>query len=261
MGSNFCFFSQSNEIKSKVAAPYSGYPYGWLSQNRESLAASKGIKTPPDLKESFNGGPLVVPKDIGDPEAYKFVYLPTLWPNLKNFRESWKAYYRAMNNLARQIMSAFAEALGLESKFFEPFIKNPISALRALHYPPTNSFQSIGQQRAGEHTDYGCLTILLPESGSKGLEIFHKNKWKEINVDEGCFIVNIGDLLARWTSDRWVSTLHRVVAKPNEPARKSLAFFYQADWDAKITPLDNSNLYPSVFSGSYLMNKFKSTSS
>ena len=74
------------------------------------------------------------------------------------------------------------------------------------------------------------------------------------------FISIIGDLMARWTSDRWVSTLHRVIALPGQPARKSLAFFHNPDWDAEIAPLDGSGSYETVLSGQYLMSKFKSTS-
>jgi isopenicillin N synthase-like dioxygenase len=66
--------------------------------------------------------------------------------------------------------------------------------------------------------------------------------------------------MARWTSDRWVSTLHRVIALPGQPDRKSLAFFHNPDWDAEIAPLDGSGSYETVISGQYLMSKFKSTS-
>ena len=74
------------------------------------------------------------------------------------------------------------------------------------------------------------------------------------------YLCIIGDLMARWTSDRWVSTLHRVIALPGQPARKSLAFFHNPDWDAEIAPLDGSGSYETVLSGQYLMSKFKSTS-
>jgi len=67
--------------------------------------------------------------------------------------------------------------------------------------------------------------------------------------------------MARWTADRWVSTLHRVVARPGQPARQSLAFFHQPNWFAEIRPLDGSDAYPPVFSGPYLMEKFRATGS
>jgi isopenicillin N synthase-like dioxygenase len=254
------FFAQPPEAKARVAAPYPGYPYGWLGPDREALARSKGEDTPPDLKESFNGGPLTVPQGMTDPDALAFCYQPTLWPDLPGFRPVWEAYYRQMEQLAARIMWAFAAALDLPEDHFDRFIGAPISALRALHYPATTAVPLDRQQRAGAHTDYGSLTILLPQPGSRGLEIRDPaGNWIEVPAEPGTFVINIGDLMARWTSDRWVSTLHRVVARPDQPARQSLAFFHQPDWQAEITPLDGSNRYSPVRSGPYLMAKFRAT--
>jgi isopenicillin N synthase-like dioxygenase len=252
------FFAQDAEAKHAVAPPYQGYPYGYLGPNAEALARSKGEDTPPDLKESFNGGPLRVPADA-HPDALGFCYQPTLWPDLPDFKDAWQAYYAAMEDLAARIMRAFAVALGLADDYFDPFIANPISALRALYYPATTAAPRAKQQRAGAHTDYGSLTILLPQPGSQGLQVQIDGEWVDVPAPEGAFVINIGDLMARWTSDRWVSTLHRVAAKPGQPARQSLAFFHQPDWDARIVPLDGSDVYPPVLSGEYLMNKFKAT--
>ena len=252
------FFSSPLEIKREVKVPFVGYPYGWIGPDQEALAASKGEKTPPDLKESFNGGPLAIPKNIKDPAAYEFCYQPTLWPKIDEFKKTWETYYAAMEDLAKRIMAAFAEALGLESSYFDRFISNPISALRALHYPTTTDTIIEKQQRAGAHTDYGSLTILLPQVGTTGLQIKKKNSWIDVPALEDCLIINIGDLMELWTAGRWVSTLHRVIARPNQPPRKSLAYFHQPDWDCKINPI-NSHNYKSVVSGPYLMDKFKST--
>lgn len=254
------FFALPPEAKARVAAPFPGYPYGWLGPRREALARSRGEDTPPDLKESFNGGPLAVPRGMADPDALAFCYQPTLWPDLAGFRAAWEAYYRAMERLAATVMRVFAEALGLPREYFDGFIGAPISALRALHYPATAGAPETGQQRAGAHTDYGSLTILLPQPGSRGLEIMHPELgWTEVPAEAGSFVVNIGDLMARWTADRWTSTLHRVVARPGQPARQSLAFFHQPDWQARIVPLDGSDAYPPVLSGPYLMAKFRAT--
>ena len=252
------FFSSSLEIKREVRVPYNGYPYGWIGPDQEALAASKGQETPPDLKESFNGGPLIIPKNIQDPEAYDFCYQPTLWPKIDGFREIWESYYLEMEKLAKRIMSAFAEALDLECHYFDDFINNPISALRALHYPETKNKIFKKQQRAGAHTDYGSLTILLPQAETSGLQIMKNNSWIDVPAMKGCFVINIGDLMEIWTAGRWVSTLHRVVAKPDQPARKSLAYFHQPNWDSIIKPI-NAKAHASVVSGPYLMNKFKST--
>lgn len=252
------FFSSPLKIKREVQVPFIGYPYGWIGPDQEALAASKGEETPPDLKESFNGGPLTIPKNIKDPAAYKFCYQPTLWPKIDGFRKIWETYYTAMEDLAKRVMAAFAEALGLKSSYFDSFIDNPISALRALHYPTTTDAIIEKQQRAGAHTDYGSLTILLPQVGTTGLQIKKNNSWIDVPALEDCLVINIGDLMELWTAGRWVSTLHRVIARPNQPQRKSLAYFHQPNWDSIIKPI-NSGIYGSVVSGPYLMDKFKST--
>lgn len=254
------FFAQEPEAKAAVAAPYPGYPYGWIGPGREALARSKGQDTPPDLKESFNGGPLTVPPGMTDPQALAFCYQPTLWPDLPGFRPAWQAYYRAMEDLAARIMTAFAAALTLPEDHFARFIGQPISALRALHYPATGAGIAPGQARAGAHTDYGSLTILLPQPGSRGLEIRGPDgQWQAVPAPENAFVINLGDLMQRWTADAWVSTLHRVVAHPGQPARQSLAYFHQPDWGAVIIPLDGSDRYPPVESGPCLMAKFRAT--
>jgi isopenicillin N synthase-like dioxygenase len=253
------FFARSPEDKAHVAAPYPGYPYGWLGPNREALARSRGQDTPPDLKESFNGGPLAIPQGIPDPDAYAFCYQPTLWPDLPGFRLAWEAYYTAMEDLAARIMAAFAAALDLPEDHFAPLLTQPISALRALHYPATDARTLPGQQRAGAHTDYGSLTILLPRAGSRGLEIQTPQGWAAVPAPEGAFVINLGDLMQVWTAGRWQSTLHRVVAHPHQPARQSLAFFHQPDWMALITPLDGSPATDDIRSGPYLMAKFRAT--
>lgn len=254
------FFDQSAGQKSSVRAPEPGYPYGYLGPNSEALAKSKGHETPPDLKESFNGGPLVVPDGMTDSDALAFCYAPTIWPDVAGFQSAWTRYYKKMEDLAARIMIAFAAALDLPDDYFQSYIDQPISALRALNYPATGAVALENQQRAGAHTDYGSLTILLPQAGSKGLQVQSpQGEWVDVPAPDGVFVINIGDLMARWTADRWVSTLHRVVVRPHQPARKSLAFFHQPNWHAEIRPLDGSAAYDMVRSGPYLMDKFRST--
>jgi isopenicillin N synthase-like dioxygenase len=251
------FFDLPRAQKQRLV-PAPGDPYGWIGVGSEALARSRGDDTPPDLKESFNGGPLTVPRDA-PPDALEFCYRPTPWPDVPGFRRAWEAYYREMEQLAGRIMSLMAEALGLPEHHFAPMIGAPVSALRALRYPPTGDAAAPGQERAGAHSDYGSLTILLPGPGARGLEIHHDGAWSEVVAPPDAFVVNIGDLMARWTSDRWISTLHRVAFRPNQPVRESLAFFHQPDWDAEIRPLDGSDAWPVVRSGPYLMDKFRST--
>jgi isopenicillin N synthase-like dioxygenase len=261
------FFDLPPETKQAAKAPYEGYPYGYLGPELEALARSRDVDSPPDLKESFNGGPLKTPEGETDPDALAFCYAPTIWPGEPaGFIEAWTAYYEAMEDLAARIMRVFAVALSLPERYFDPFIDRPISALRALNYPEQLVPPKPGQQRAGAHTDYGSLTILLPQAGSRGLEILTPDgQWTPVPPVPGAFVINIGDLMARWTNDRWVSTLHRVVNPPPEQGglsrRQSLAFFHQPNWSAEIRCLipDEEPKYEPVLSGPYLMSKFKST--
>ncbi len=264
------FFDLPLEEKAGARAPYPGYPYGYLGPKSEALAASKGEQTPPDLKESFNGGPLGVPDGLDDPEALAFCYAETIWPERPvGFRSAWEAYYREMERLAARIMRVFAVSLGLDEDAFDHTIDRPISALRALNYPEQDSAPEPGQLRAGAHTDYGSLTILLPQAGSGGLQIKAPDgSWRDVPPVPGAFVINIGDLMALWTNDRWVSTLHRVVNPESEGARarrQSFAFFHQPNWDQEIACLPtclapgDTPKYEPVRSGPYLMSKFKST--
>jgi len=246
-----------------------GYPYGYMGNEAESLAGSRGDATPPDIKETFNAGPLRAPDDIVDPDALAFCYAPTPWPTQPaDFVDAWNAYYAAMESLAARIMRMFAVALQLPENHFDPFISSPISALRALNYPPQHHAPRAGQLRAGAHSDYGTLTILWPQDDSRGLEILDPGgTWREVLPVPGTFIINIGDLMARWTNDRWRSTLHRVVNPDatHDPTtrRQSIAYFHQPNWSAVIDTLPSHRgqaaTYEPVLSGPYLMSKFSST--
>jgi isopenicillin N synthase-like dioxygenase len=265
------FFDQPVEVKQAAKAPYPGYPYGYLGPNTEALAASRGVTTPPDLKESFNGGPLSVPPGMTDQEALSFCYAATIWPSApEGFKDASQAYYRAMEDLAGRIMTLFAAALTLPDDYFAGMIDHPVSALRALNYPAHTVAPEAGQLRAGAHSDYGSLTILLPQPGSQGLQIERPDgSWLDVPPIPGAFVINIGDLMQRWTNDRWVSTVHRVANPANaeeaKARRQSFAFFHQPNWFAEISCLEvclelgAEPKYPPVLSGPYLMGKFKST--
>ena len=247
-------FDLPPEAKARLA-PAPGRPYGWIGPGREALARALDPASPFDLKESFNGGPRDVPEGLADPDALAFCYAPTPWPDVPGFRAAWEAYHAAMEALGARVMAAMAEALGLPRGHFAPFFRAPVSALRALNYPGQAGPGALG---AGAHTDYGSLTILLPQDGSRGLEIAGADgDWREVAPVPAAFVVNLGDLMARWTGGRWVSTLHRVRATADR--RLSIAFFQQPDWSAAIETLPGvgPEAYPPVLSGPYLMARFR----
>ncbi len=261
------FFDSASANKHSVAPPHAGYPHGYFAPDFEALAGSRGEVSPPDLKESFNIGPPERPPVLGDDPDLEFYFAPNLWPaDPAGLRDAWHDYYRAMNALAATLMRLFAIALGLPEDYFDSRIDRAISAMRALNYPPVNAPVRPGQLRAGAHTDYGSLTILLTDPDTPGLEVRSPGRgWLPVSSPPDSFIVNLGDLMARWTNDRWVSTLHRVANPPPGSAdrRQSIAFFHQPNFDAEITCIPTCLApgerpkYPSVYSGPYLMERYR----
>jgi isopenicillin N synthase-like dioxygenase len=182
-------------------------------------------------------------------------------------KEAWTAYWTAQRDLGDRLMSLFARGLGLAPDFFAGKIDQCPNALRAINYPARDTAPLPGQLRAGAHTDYGTLTVLRQDTVG-GLEVLDANgNWAAVAPVPGAFVINIGDLMARWTNDRWRSTLHRVVDPPDEEAsrarRQSMPYFQNANWSAEITCLPTCLApgepprYEPVLAGPHLMGKFR----
>mgnify|MGYP002851220206 CR=1 FL=1 len=240
---------------------FPGYPYGFVSMEQETLARSKGESFPPDLKESFSIGPGLEPPPGLFADEAQFVFSKNQWPdNPIDFKRRWKFCYKSLSDCADRVLRLLSFALDLPENWFDRFFMKPISAMRVNYYPELSKEPLENQLRASAHSDYGSLTLLLQDEGESGLEILNRdNEWISVKPCKPDLVVNIGDLMELWTSNRWTSTLHRVVSKPNQPQRKSLAFFHQPDWDAEIKPIDEHSLSQPVRSGPYLMSKFLST--
>jgi isopenicillin N synthase-like dioxygenase len=252
-----------------VVRPAPDYPYGYMPLAGESLSQSITGAAPPDLKEVFNiGPPGRPPRQFPDPDQ-AWAYSPNLWPEaLPDLQPAWTAYYDAMRDLSTRLMALFARGLSLPPGFFAGTTGHAANALRAINYPARDAAALPGQLRAGAHTDYGTLTILRQDAVS-GLEVLGTDgAWTGVAPVPGAFVVNIGDLMARWTNDRWRSTLHRVVVPPDPAAaaaarRQSMAYFQNANWSAQISCLPTClergerPRYPPVFAGPHLMAKFR----
>jgi isopenicillin N synthase-like dioxygenase len=264
------FFDLPLADKLSVARPGADYPYGYMPLAGESLGQSMSGAAPADLKEVFNVGPPSRPaRQFADPgEAW--AYSPNLWPAaLPDLEPAWTAYYDAMRELGDRLMSLLARGLGLPPGFFADKTADGPNALRAINYPARDRPPLPGQQRAGAHTDYGTVTILRQDAVG-GLEVLDRaGHWAGVESVPGAFVVNIGDLMARWTNDRWQSTLHRVVdpAEPDPSAaaarRQSMPYFQNANWSATISCLPTClepgepPRYDPVLAGPYLMSKFR----
>lgn len=195
----------------------------------ESLAASRGEQRPGDLKETLDFGPGF----FGD-----------AWPTEpRHLQAVWLEYYQAMSELSGYLRRIFALAIGLPEQYFEDKFDRHHSSLRVINYPDQAQEPLPGQLRAGAHSDYGFLTILRSESSSGGLQAQHRNgAWIDVPTIAGAFVTNIGDAMMRWTNDRWISTVHRVVNPPatgrQSSRRQSIPFFHNPNIDAVIECLE-----------------------
>lgn len=266
------FFDLPLDQRLAVREPYPGYPYGFRPFAAETLDRSLGeYGGAADLKETLNIGPVDAPPRpiaaMTDPDE-RAVYAPNLWPDdaLPELRETFTDYYHRMAALASDLMRLFAWALDLPHDFFAPFIDRHGSALRLAHYPALAAPPLPGQLRASAHTDYGTLTVLRADDEHPGLQVqMAAGEWVDVPAVPGGFVVNLGDLMARWTNDRWRSTMHRVVVAEGESGerRLSIPFFHNANWDAVIecipTCVGDGARYEPVMAGPHLMSKFRAT--
>ena len=262
------FFDLPLEVKRRSPAPSEDYAYGYSPIKGEVLARSLGNSTPPDLKESLNMGPLDLPAVI--PPGAEAILAEPRWPDEPaSLRPAWEVYFRTMADLAGRLLAIMATGLDLPADHFEPFLDHHSSAMRAINYPEVETLPLPGQLRAGAHTDYGTLSILRFDDAPGGLEVMGPDGWAAVPAVPGGFVVNLGDMMARWTNDRWVSTLHRAALPPADAGRstrrQSIVFFHNVRWDAEVRCLPTclapgeSPRYEPVLAGPYLLSKFAST--
>jgi isopenicillin N synthase-like dioxygenase len=198
---------------------------------------NKAKAAPPDLKESFYCG-MELPDS--DPHAQRRwrSFGHNQWPApLPRFREQMLAYQAAMRALGDRVLSLMALSLDLSENWFGPFFDWPVTTLRLIKYPPQDPLAGFNQIGAGAHTDWGGIT-LLAQDDSGGLEVRNvAGDWIEARPIAGTFVVNLGDLMARWTNGVYNSNMHRV--KNNKPGhdRYSVPFFYGPRPDAVIEPI------------------------
>jgi isopenicillin N synthase-like dioxygenase len=263
------YFALPLDAKQRTFPPAKTVQRGYLALGVQAAAYTLGAESPPDLYERFRMGPVDVPDDSYHRARRELYYAPNIWPReLAGMPETLTGYYRAMETLAATLMRIFALALDLPEGFFDAAIDRHVTTLAVNHYPAQTAPPLPGQLRAGAHSDYGNLTILKAEDVPGGLQVRDRSgAWRDVTPVPGTFIVNIGDLMAQWTNDRWVSTVHRVINPPADvaanSARLSVAFFHQPNEDFRIECLpsccsaDNPAKYPPTSSGEHLQTKLR----
>lgn len=250
------FFSLPPEEKEKSAIEHSACHRGWFRVGGENLDPEKQKQTG-DLKEGFKIG-RDLPLDHERVKAGLPLHGPDIWPDLPGWREVMQDYYDRLVELGKTILSAFAVSLGLEKNHFEPWLGITMTTLGPLHYPPQTGRITEAQLGAGKHTDYGCLTLLHQDS-SGGLQVQGLDgRWIDAPPIPGTFVVNIGDMMERWTNGVFRSTPHRVINISGHE-RYSLPFFFDPDFYAPVECLPTclkpgeTPKYPPTTAGQHLL--------
>ncbi len=264
------FFDRPIDEKMRVRSEVQGSPRGYIPFGLETLSYSSGETSPPDLKEGFGMGPDRVDRAKAVLAGLDPTYTPNRWPDRPdNFQPVVKTYYAAMEALTNDLMELFAIGMDLDPAFFVSRFSDHNSTLRLFNYPAPAQPPAPGQLRAGAHTDYGALTILLGQDRPGGLQVrTPAGDWIDARVPPYAFIINIGDLMMSWSNDTWLSNVHRVVNPPLEAGpvsrRLSIAYFCNPNDDLLIECLptcciDRPAKHPPFRAGEHRYRKIEAT--
>ncbi|MFK3796387.1 MULTISPECIES: isopenicillin N synthase family dioxygenase [unclassified Pseudomonas] len=248
------FFAYPTDVKRQVAV--NKRHRGWHALGGALMYEA----TKPDFKEFFSMG-LELPEDDPCVLAGEALRGPNQWPDfMPELRLALDAYYTEIGLAGADLLKAVAVGLGIDPGFFAPKYGKRLQRTQMVYYPPHPPMAESDQFGVAPHTDYGCITLLYQDN-SGGLQVreLASNSWIDATPIEGSLVVNVGDLLARWSNDRFRSTLHRVINKSGHE-RYSIATFYDPTYSAVVDPCDlgiegEASLYPAVAAGDYILKR------
>ena len=225
IGLSRTFFQQPPEAKAQLHMSRGGRAWRGYFPVGGELTSGR-----PDLKEGLYFG-----EELADADARVRAGIPlhgaNLFPDLPGFRDAVLDYMTELSGLGHHLMSAIARGLHLNDHyFFDRFTGNPTRLFRIFNYPAGGKGAGVG-----EHTDYGLLTLLYQDEVG-GLQVKHRDTWIDVPYVPGSFVINIGDMLERLTSGRYISALHRVFNTSGRH-RISLPFFFDPDFNAALEPI------------------------
>ncbi|MBL7499490.1 isopenicillin N synthase family oxygenase [Frankia sp. CNm7] len=253
------FFALPAGAKSAYATHVGGR--GWIPPGSEanSYYGQPADAARADLKESLTNGRTFATGDRDtDREWFGANVWPAECPELEALCERFTGEVRALYD---DLLRACAMAFGLPESWFVDRVQRGPHTLNINRYPPRAETGAPleGQFRVAPHTDWGVLTILDRQPGYGGLQVEARDgRWTDAPHEPDTLTVNVGDLLARWTGDRWRSTRHRVLPPPAEAPDEeliSLIVFLECDVDAVVEPLAAGAAYPPVVAGTYLLER------
>ena len=255
------FFNLPYPEKESIAISESHNHRGWGHTGAEQLDP----EAPTDWKETFDMA-LDLHKDHPLSQACPEFYGPNRYPQMATFQQAMNQHYELLSRLSMRILEAMALALKEPKDFFTTCFEGQTSVLRLLHYPPRTSESSAApDQAAGAHTDYGCITLLAQDDVG-GLEVqANDGQWISAPPVENTFVVNIGDLMQRWTNDQYKSTAHRVKSPPPYVHRYAIPFFVEPRFDTQVdcikscVPEGQIKKYEAVESGAWIKSRFDAT--
>ncbi|MCA0303035.1 MAG: isopenicillin N synthase family oxygenase [Proteobacteria bacterium] len=242
----------------KDAIAMNSFHRGYMAPKSSLIQTSSVAKvTRPNDSESFM---LMHEVPTDDPRYGRPLDGPNLWPDLPGFREPVEAYEAAMRAFCRRLLAPMALALGLPRDWFLPYFEQPTTFLRLLHYPPQAKDAPDDAFGSAPHTDYGFITILCQDN-SGGLEVRRADgTWLAAPPIDGTWVVNVADMLSRWTNGRWQSTPHRV-KNLSGGDRYSNPYFFDMSLDATVEVVPtchgpgNPARWPAVRYGDYLLER------
>ncbi len=212
-------------------------------------------------RDSFDLG-FPVTEDDPEVKAGTPLYAPNKWPEVAGFKEAFEAYYGETYKLGMKILEGFALHFGKPEDFFTKHFTKPVADMVVNHYLGAAGLH-ISDQASGPHTDHGIVTILWQDSLG-GLEVMGKDgEWKPVTPIRGSYVINIGELMKRWTNGRFKATVHRVVHLQNK-SRYSMPLFCNPNFRTTVDPRDlgisdADAKYEPVMSGDFLLGRFKAT--
>ena len=250
------------------------HPKGPSRQRGYHGFATRGLATtldndaPADLRETIFLGPIDDHRlTFSGNEAAQIAYWPNTVPKEpKGIDDSLRGIYREFELVSNWLLRIFAHSLNLREDYFTDKIDRHFSILSCHHYPALIEPPRPGQLRTGAHTDFGALTILAMTDASGGLEVkMPDGHWRGVQAGRNELVVNLGDMMARWTNGRWRSTLHRV-ANPKILAdatsrRQSIGYFMHPNFDTLVECLptcldpDEQPRYAPITAGEHIAMK------